>query len=272
MPDDDFASMQSHHDLQTGIWSQEDTYRRSEIFPTLTDMGFNNDAIVTRSVPQEVQRFNVDADAAIIFRTPSHSDGDALVHHVGHGADARSRSAASSFTPSSTSGGLVPEFYRPPISDRLGVSIMLNDTLELGASLAQQPLDVERSSSQLSSNRSSFSNIAPRIIVDNPQISATQLPPTLAASPSPPASTSAKSVLRCTHRGCHTTFSAKDAQRRHIKWKHSDKKKLACPVCPGVFVSRPDNMIRHIHRKHPGHPLPAPRSVRKTKATPRRRI
>lgn len=275
MPDENPASMQSYNDSQIGIWTQEDTYRRGETYPTITDMGLNNDTniMMTRSVPQELQRFNADVDAAIFFRTQSHSDGGALLHNVGHDADGRPGSAALSFTPLSTSGGPVPQFLRPPINGRSGVSIVVDGTLDLGASLAQQPLEIERSSHQLGSNRISFSNIAPRITVDNSQLSATQPSPTLAASPSPPIGTSAKAVLRCTHRGCQTTFKSKDARRRHISNKHSDKIKLTCPVCPEVFNSRRlDNVKRHIKDKHPGHPLPAPRSARKTNSTvPQRR-
>lgn len=274
LPDDNPAFMQIYNDPQSGIWTQEDTYRRGEIYPAITDMGLNNDTNITmtRSIPQELRRFNADADAAIVFRTQSHSDGATVLHHVSHDADGRPGSAALSFTPLSTSGGPVPQFLRPPINGRSGVSTVGDGARNLGASLAQQPLGVERSSQQLGSNRSSFLNNAPRLTMDNSQLSATQPPPTLAASPSPSAGTSAKVVLRCTHRGCQTTFSAKDARRRHINNKHSDKTKLTCPVCPTVFLSRRlDNVIRHIRDKHPGHPLPAPRSVRKTKSTPKRR-
>lgn len=261
MPDDNPAFMQSYNDPQTGIWTQGNTYGRGETYPTMT-----------RSVPQELQRFNADADAAIFFRTQSHSDGSALLHNVGHDADERPRSAALSFTPLSTSGGPVPQFLQPPINGRSGLSIVVDGTLDLGASVAQQPLEVERSSHQLGSNRRSFSNNVPGMTMDSSQLLAAHLPPTLAASPSPSASTLAKIVLRCTHRGCQTTFSAKDARQRHINNKHSDKTKLTCPVCSTVFRSRrPDNVIRHIKDKHPGHPLPAPRSVRKTKSIPKRR-
>ena len=284
MPNGNSASMQSYNHPRTGIWTIEDTHGRARNYPTVTGMGHNNgiSSTMTRSLAQALEQMFANADAATPFGTGSYSNGGTLPHNSSYGAVGMPRSAAPSFTPTSISAGPVPQFYQPPINSRSGVSVVVDSTVDLGASTTQQSLEFERSPYQLGSNRSSGSNIAPRITLDTPQLSATMLPatrsmgpPSAAPSPSPSADTSIGVVVRCTHRGCQARFTGvawKDSLRRHTKDKHGRNSKPTCPVCGMVFQSgRPDNLKRHILAKHPDYPLPPSRNARTRRSAPRRR-
>lgn len=269
MPDDNAASMQSYNDPRTGIWAQEE--------PTMgMRRGSGINSTVTRLLPQNLQEIFANADAATPFGTESQSDECALFLNAASGADGGTGMAASSFPPLSTTGGPVPQILRLPSSGQSGVMIVINGTMYLADTSVQRTPGVEYSFLPPGSDLKSSPNMAPRILLDNPPLPTTALPPTFtinppapAPSPSVSADISTAGVARCTFIGCGAKFnggSRKDSLRRHKRNRHGNKTKPTCPECHLVIQSgRPDNLTRHILRQHSGQPLAASLKVRTRK-------
>ena len=281
VPDENSASMQSYNDPRTGIWAPEDAYGPGTAYSSMRDMGNDNGGnfTITQLLQPHLQQVIANADAATPFRAQTDSNGGGFLVNAGLGANESPQIATPLSSPPSTIGVPVSQPFQSPINGQSGISIVIDSTMNLGASSARQPQAVERFFYPLSSDQSSFSNIAPGITLDNPPL---DLPYTiltgslaLAPSPTPSANTSTAEVVRCTHTGCQAKFRGefwKDSLRRHNTRIHGDKTNPTCPVCDLVFKSgRPDNVIRHIMTQHPGYPLPASRNARPRKLARRRR-
>ena len=235
---------------------------------------------MTQTIPQSLQQFINDAEAATFSGTQSYSHRDGSFMQAGLGANRRPETTAPLFTPQPASRYPVPQFPQPPMSSRSGVSIVIDNASDFQNPSDRQPIGIERSFYPHGSDQSSSSSRAPRITLDDPHLAAPTMtstpfmnPPTLAPSPSNSADTSNSMVEEC--RVCQAKFTGtfrKDTLRRHDSLEHGNKEKPICPVCKRVFRSgRLDNVKRHIKAKHPGHPLPASRNIRTRRTTPRRR-
>ena len=276
MPDEGSASMQSYNDSRTGIWTQEDSYEQGTPYTNVTDMDYDIGIIspMTQPSPQVA-----DAEAAAPFGTQSYSFNGAPLLYGGLGAERTLETAARSFTPSSTSQYSVPRHIYPSIHGRSGVSIMIDNTMDLGVPSAQQPIEIEQYIYPFGSDQSSFSNLAPDTTSDNLRLatgsSELMTSPAPAPSPSISAATSTSIVEQCPYEGCRAKFTGpawKDSLRRHKSNEHENRKKPVCPVCNIVFQSgRNDNVKRHVISQHPGYQLPVSRIVRSRRSAPRRR-
>ncbi len=285
LPDENSASMQIYNDPQAGIWLQEGTYGQDPTYSTMRDMRHDNgiDSTVTQTLRQSLQHVFDDADAAMPTGTESYRSRAATFPNASTSADGRQQMAHPSLLMLSTGGILVPQLSPNPFNRQSLVSIETNDTLNAGASLVQQRLEVEHPFYALGSDQNVTQNIPPMIIRDDTSLPATQLPhnrptgrPAPVLTPSTSADASATGVAICPHRGCHKRFTGakrEDTLRRHKRLGHGNKPKPECPVCGLVFGSgRPDNLKRHIIGKHPDHPPPASRNVRTRESGPRRRL
>lgn len=286
VPDENSASMQSYNDPRTGIWAPEDAYGPGTAYSSMRDMGHDNGAndnggnfTMTQLLQPHLRQVIANADAATPFRAQPDSNGGGFSVNAGLGANESPQIAAPLFSPRSTSGGLLSQSFQSSINGHSGISIVIDSTMNLGASSAGQSQAVECFFYPLGSDQSSFSNIAPGITLDNPSLDLpdTMLTGTLAPapSPSPSADTSTAEFVRCSHGGCQAKFRGefwKDSLRRHNTRIHGDNINPTCPVCGLVFKSRrPDNVIRHIMTQHPGSPLPASRNARPRNLARRRR-
>ena len=268
--------MQSYNDSQIGIWPQEESYEQGAPYTTVTDMDYDIGILspLTQPLPQVP-----DGDAAAPFGTQSYSFRGAPLLHGGLGAERTLEAAAPSFTPPPTSQYSVPRYFYPSIHGQPGVSIVIDNTMDLGVPSAQQLLEVEQPIYLHGSDQSSFSNLAPSTTLDNPRLATegTEFTDSPAPAPSPSisAATSTSIVERCPYRGCQAKFTGsswKDSLRRHKYNEHENKERPTCPVCHTVFQSgRKDNMKRHIKGQHPDFQLPASRTVRSRRSAPGRR-
>ena len=285
MPDENSASMQIYNDPQAGIWLQEGTYGQDPTYSTMRDMRHDNgiNSTVTQTLRQSLQQVFDDVDAAMPTGTESHQSGVATFPNASTSADGRQGMAYPSLPMPLTGGVLVPQFSPNPFDRQSLVSIETNGTLNVGASLVQQRLEVEHPFFAVGSDQNIAQKISPMIIRDDTSLPATQLPhntptgrPAPVFTPSTSADASATGVVFCPHRGCHKRFTGakrEDTLRRHKRLGHGNKPKPECPVCGLVFGSgRPDNLKRHIIGKHPDHPPPASRNVRTRASGPRRRV
>lgn len=267
VPDDNSASMQSYNHPQAGIWPQENGYGRripsyaigNGVYPT-----------VPSSVPQRLQEVLANADAATPFGMNSHSYGGASLVNASLGADRGAGLVTHALSPLSTTGISGPQSFRRPPNGQGGVSIVVNGGTSLPTFPIQHPSEVERPFFQYADNQE---DLRYGIILDSPNPPAPTLPPAVSTdSPSPPSSplvtahTATTGAEACTHSGCqirYTGKSRKDTLRRHKRTVHNNESKPECPKCGLIMQSgRPDNLKRHIMKKHPGFPLPASLNVR----------
>ena len=254
-------------------------------YPTMRDIRYDNgfSSMATPSLPPNFQRVADNADAATPFGTHNRMTGGLLLGSTDFVADGRSAMLYPSSPPGPTRGP-VPRSYQSLYQSQPILSTQTNATMNFGAPTVRGPPEAERSFFPRRSDQNRFPHITPRITSDNPPHQATNRPPPTSllapappCSPSSPSATSPASVVRCSEPGCQVEFTGhtwKDSLRRHKLHyhKHSDKSKPTCPICDKRFPSgRPDNVKRHIIRKHADHPLIASLNIRNKKSAPKRR-
>ena len=242
-----------------------------------TRHGNGTNSNVTHLLPQSFQKLFANADAATPFGTEAGSNEGPLLVSAGLGTDGKAAMATPSLPPPSITKGLLPQSSNIPFHSGSTISNVANDAMDSAIFSVQDSSEVEHLFLPPISNQEILPNIAPMILLDNPPLSVDTLPlamsvdpPTSAVSALASASTLDNAVSGCPYRGCQAKFaggSTKDSLRRHKLHYHSHKPKPKCPECQLVIQSgRRDNLIRHITRKHPGHPSLASLNVRGRKA------
>ena len=280
VPDGNSASLQSYNNPQTGIWPQVNTYARDSTYSPPMGMRHGNgtNSNVTHILPQSLQKLFANADAATPFGTEADSNEGPLLVSAGLGADGKAAMAIPSLPPPSIIKGLLPQSSNIPFHSGSTILNVANDAMDSAIFPVQDySPEVEHLFLPPISNQEILPNIAPMILLDNAPLSVNTLPPAMSLDPPTSAvsaldsaSTSDTAVSGCDYRGCQAKFaggSTKDSLRRHKLHYHGHKPKPKCPECQLVIQSgRRDNLIRHVTRKHPGHPSLASLNVRGRKA------
>ena len=277
MPDHNSASMQGYNNPHTGIWSQDVVYEHYPPYMVPEDI-YNDVSSTTRvrSLPQGLQEVIANAEIATPFVLGFHHVRDVLPMNADLGADEGAGTTFPSVAEPSVTRGPVPRFSPPAPHGQSGVINVTNGTPNFAASHGQEPPDVERSSLPPCSTQKSLPRLAPRILLNNSPVPASDLaqPPILAPRPRVPAAiTPNTGAIRCPYGGCQKNFSNRDTLRRHKNIVHSNKPPLVCPVCDLEFPGRrPDNVKRHFKIIHPDHLLPPWLKVRAKNTTRRPRV